>query len=85
MLPMRRPWWLAALLLSSCGAKATPQKHEPRQFTLFLTTELLGTIEPCGCTSDPLGDLARTVELVNQARQEGRAVLVVDGGLMSTF
>ncbi len=77
---MRR--WLrwAAVLFVACGGKTTPQKHDAKQFTLFLTTELQGTIEPCGCNSDPLGDLARTVELVETARGEKRAVLVIDGG-----
>jgi hypothetical protein len=32
---------------------------------LVATAELRGTTEPCGCNSDPLGDLARVVPLLN--------------------
>ncbi|MBV8762070.1 MAG: hypothetical protein JO257_32555 [Deltaproteobacteria bacterium] len=41
--------------------------------------ELRGQIGPCGCTSDPLGDISRTVAVVDQARAQG-PVLVVDAG-----
>lgn len=47
--------------------------------TIFAMAELRGQIEPCGCTTDPLGDLARTVALVDQARAQG-PVIVVDAG-----
>ncbi|HSN30372.1 MAG TPA: multiheme c-type cytochrome [Kofleriaceae bacterium] len=47
--------------------------------TVFALAELRGQIGPCGCTSDPLGDISRTVELVTQARSQG-PVLVVDAG-----
>ena len=30
-----------------------------RRISLFYTAEVHGTLEPCGCTSDPLGDVAR--------------------------
>ena len=48
-------------------------------FTLFALAELRGQIGPCGCTSDPLGDLSRTAKLVADARAAG-PVLVVDAG-----
>ena len=38
-----------------------------------------GQIGPCGCTSDPLGDISRTAKLVEAARAAG-PVLVVDAG-----
>ncbi len=47
---------------------------------LFVTTELKGQIEPCGCNSDPMGDLARTAALVEDARRTGAPVVVLDGG-----
>lgn len=78
---------LAASLLacsgSACsGSKGTTDKAGPDQgkVTLFATTELKGTIEPCGCTSDPLGDLARTAELIARARSGKDTALYVDGG-----
>lgn len=38
-----------------------------------------GQIGPCGCTSDPLGDISRTTKLVEEARTQG-PVLVLDAG-----
>ncbi|MBL4634240.1 MAG: hypothetical protein JKY56_10220 [Kofleriaceae bacterium] len=76
---------LASLVLLSCSSNSgppttgnpkTPVKHG---LTLFLTAEIQGTTEPCGCTADPLGDLARTAQLIAQARSQG-PVLVFDGG-----
>src|SRR5947207_7480556 len=60
------------------GAGADPAPREPT-FTLFATAEVRGQIGPCGCTSDPLGDIARTAKLVEDARARG-PVLVVDAG-----
>ena len=42
---------------------------------VYYLTELKGQIEPCGCTSDPLGDLARIAPLVGRDKR-----LVVDAG-----
>src|SRR5262249_49061230 len=47
--------------------------------TIFALAELRGQIEPCGCTTDPLGDLARTAALGDAARAQGPAI-VVDAG-----
>lgn len=79
---------LAALLtllatLSACrGRGPVPDRDPPAQVaevSLFFTTELAGTLEPCGCTSDPLGDLARTAALVATARA-ARPTVLFDGG-----
>lgn len=48
-------------------------------FTLFALAEVRGQIGPCGCTSDPLGDLSRTAKLVTEGRAAG-PTLVVDAG-----
>ncbi|MBL0214699.1 MAG: hypothetical protein IPQ07_12525 [Myxococcales bacterium] len=48
-------------------------------FTLIALAEVRGQIGPCGCTSDPLGDLSRTAKLVEAARAAG-PVLVLDAG-----
>lgn len=72
-----------AATLAACsggnGKGKDPTPPEGRRFSLFVTTEMRGNIEPCGCNSDPMGDLARTVALVEAARKDG-AVLMVDGG-----
>ena len=58
-----------------------PQKDGGQStFRLFFMTELRGTIEPCGCTSDPLGDIARTTALIEKQRNGGKPAIVIDGG-----
>jgi hypothetical protein len=59
------------------GGRGAAGGHE---LVLLATTEMNGQLEPCGCNSDPMGDIARTVALVNEARAAGTPVLVVDGG-----
>jgi len=67
----------------SNSSKNNKTKEPPvtsgKTVSLFVTTELRGTIEPCGCNSDPLGDLARTAQLVSELRKQ-HAVLHIDGG-----
>jgi hypothetical protein len=53
-----------------------------RRATIFYTGAIHGTLEPCGCTSDPLGDVARMTGVVRRARKEG-PVLLVDAGNLS--
>lgn len=62
----------------SSGSQATATPSRP-SFTVFALAELRGQIGPCGCTSDPLGDITRTTQLVEDARKAG-PVLVVDAG-----
>ncbi len=78
----------ALVLLGACssgsGSSSKPTSEEPKpQFkpglTMFFSSELKGTTEPCGCTSDPLGDLARTSQIIADARAQG-PVIVLDGG-----
>lgn len=58
------------------GSAVVPQKPT---FTVFALAEVRGQIGPCGCTSDPLGDISRTTRLVEDARKDG-PVLFVDAG-----
>jgi hypothetical protein len=81
-LPMRAPLLISALLAASAGAGPVANPGE-RRLTIFYTAEVHGVLEPCGCTSDPLGDVARYATLVDGARREGGAVLLVDGGGLS--
>jgi len=87
----RVPGALWVLMVSGCcaltlacgrvdGKREDPPPAPGEKVVLFITTELKGTIEPCGCNSDPMGDIARTAALVEEARRGGAAALVVDGG-----
>ncbi len=73
---------VGTIALIGCSGKTNQRSTPPagNKITIFLTAELKGSIEPCGCTSDPLGDLARTARLVNDARAGGENVLFIDGG-----
>ena len=51
-----------------------------RRFSVIYTAEVHGAVEPCGCTSDPLGDISRLATVVQAARRETGAVLLVDAG-----
>ena len=78
---------LAIALVAACSSKPDPKPGQldgsaapPRPaFSLFAFAEMRGQIGPCGCTTDPLGDISRTVRLVDAARGQG-PVLVVDAG-----
>lgn len=67
----------------STSSKNSQPKDPPAAkhttFSIVATTELRGTVEPCGCNSDPLGDLARTAEQIAQLRAK-QPVLHVDAG-----
>ncbi len=58
---------LALVVLLACRSEPGPVAHplggtssrSERTAELFFTTGLLGTVEPCGCTTRPLGGIAR--------------------------
>jgi hypothetical protein len=80
---------LALLVLASLVGCPSPGRKngggggdgggKPREISLFFTAELRGEIEPCGCNSDPLGDLARIAALLEDTRK-ARPVAWFDGG-----
>jgi hypothetical protein len=82
----RIAYGLASLALTlgvACSAQPAgkkPADAAERSLTIIATTELRGQTEPCGCNTNPLGDLARTTEMIRDLREGGRPVLVVDGG-----
>ena len=57
------------------------QAADERVLTILAVSEVRGTPEPCGCQSDPLGDVARVVTLLKDAQRRGGALLVDAGGL----
>lgn len=70
------------VLLTLCHmlpAHASPLRE--RRASVFYTAQTHGVLEPCGCTSDPLGDIARVTALVRKAAKEGSTLLVDAGEL----
>ena len=68
---------LPVLLFGHAGLGAEPTE---RRAVVFYTAETHGILEPCGCTSDPLGDFARVTALVRSAAGRKRSALLVDAG-----
>jgi hypothetical protein len=69
---------LVGLGCTHCHRQASPPADKP--VTLVFTTGLVGHLEPCGCSPDQRGGVARAAAAVDQIRKEGRPVLLVDGG-----
>lgn len=70
-----------ALVVIPCLA-VRPAWAAERRVTIFYTGAIQGTLEPCGCTSDPLGGVERFAALVQKARKQG-PTLILDGGNLS--
>ena len=73
-----------ALTLAVTGptlVRGAPRPAGERHLTVFYTGGVRGTLEPCGCTSDPLGDVARYAALVRAAARSGPTLMVDGGGL----
>src|SRR5579863_1259693 len=83
---MRTPLLAATLALVVTCAGTSPAAQGPgpvgeRRLTVFYTGDVHGTLEPCGCTSDPLGDVARYAALVRVSARSTPTLLVDGGGL----
>ena len=74
--PLPAAFFAAYFAHLSCVALASPRE---RRAVIFYTGQTQGTLEPCGCTSDPLGDIARVTALVRRTARSN-AVLLVDAG-----
>lgn len=77
---------VACLLISlACGC--TPRKAEPAggagtepALRLAVITDLKGYLEPCGCTSRPLGGIDRMAAKIKSLRDGSAPLVVVMGG-----
>ena len=66
----------------AAGASAAPQEAGLRRAVIFYTGAVRGTLEPCGCTSDPLGDIARMTGVVRRGGRPDEILLVDAGNLL---
>jgi hypothetical protein len=73
--------------VTDAGTATTTTSHwfsrpaGPDDLALVYTASVQGYVEPCGCTGDPLGGIARLGALLSEARSVyGDRVLFVDGG-----
>jgi hypothetical protein len=73
---------LAAAVAVGFAVRTRANPGSERRLTIFYTAEIHGTPEPCGCTSDPLGDVARYASVVRETARKG-PVLVLDAGGLS--
>ncbi len=60
------------------SAASVPTGSQPA-VTLWFMTRVQNTPEPCGCTSDPLGDVSRVAALVRASAERG---LLLDAGAL---
>src|SRR5262245_26554976 len=72
---------LLTTLALALGVAHAEGKPADRRLVIFYSAEVHGTLEPCGCTSDPLGDVARYAEVVRAATKSGPVLMVDAGGL----
>lgn len=68
---------IVMFLTLSSETQASPGE---RRATIFYTAEAHGVLEPCGCTSDPLGDFARVSGLVRATAGAKKSAVIVDAG-----
>src|SRR5688572_217479 len=76
---------LVAATLAGSTARGNPPTTESageRRAVIFYSGAVRGKLEPCGCTSDPLGDVSRLTGLVRGAGRPGQVLLVDAGNLL---
>jgi hypothetical protein len=75
---------LGSLVVQSCSSKAPGPDQAISHYRLFVLSELRGELEPCGCTLEPLGGLARLASYLKARKEPGvEPVLVAHGDLVS--
>ncbi len=75
---------VALVLATACSSKDQVKTNgsggaSGKPFTIVALAEMRGQIGPCGCTTDPLGDIARTSQVTDGIRAAG-PTLVLDAG-----
>ncbi len=78
---MRRFLALAGLaLLAGCTRSPAPTAEAKPTVRLAVVTDLKGYLEPCGCTSNPLGGIDRLAAEVQALRKDGVPLAVLVAG-----
>ena len=81
---MTRLTWLGVLLALGCGRLSTPDRapdEGPREATLFVFSDLRGTLKPCGCSPDlRRGGVDRVAEVLRLARASAAGAPVLHAG-----
>lgn len=76
-------WAYLLVTLASCALVAGRNgRNSPREqrVTLFFSAALEGSLEPCGCSANMRGGLARAATVLREARTEGLPVHYLDCG-----
>ena len=85
MFPRARVWSATLLLLAACGGGASNHRPSPAParptptLRILAVTDLDGALEPCGCTSRPLGGIDRLSARLSELRSEAPSSLFVVG------
>ncbi len=75
--------FLAVLGLSlclGCSLGRKPDTEAKPSFRLAVVADLKGYLEPCGCTSDPLGGIDRMAAQIKALRKDGVPLIVLLAG-----
>ena len=67
-------------LATPSAARSAGARSYPDHVTLVYTADVFGTLEPCGCSRDQRGGLARMATALARIRAEGQPVFFVTGG-----
>jgi hypothetical protein len=67
-------------LLLSCSRAARPEAQSTRQSVIIFAANLRGYVNPCGCTENMRGGIARAAGQIEREKQSGNKVLFVEGG-----
>ncbi len=79
---------VALVLATACSSKSEVKTNgsgsavAKPSFTILGLAEMRGQIGPCGCTTDPLGDIARTSQIAAGIRAAGPTVVLDAGSLL---
>ena len=82
---MRKLGAIAVAAIAASMAAASPPAGRrtgavPDHVTLVYSADVAGYLEPCGCSQDQRGGLARAAAVLKKIRAEGQPVLFLGGG-----